>query len=40
MWVVMWNLGSQSGKGGEICEELKKKIDVLLAGGEMERSGC
>ena len=27
--VVMWNLGSLSGNGGEVCEELRKRtIDV------------
>ena len=29
MWVGMWNLGSLSGKVGEVCEELRKgMIDV------------
>ena len=29
VWVGTWNLGSLSGKGGEVCEELRKKmIDV------------
>ena len=27
--VVMWNLGSLGGKGGQVCEELRKRmIDV------------
>ena len=39
--VWMRNLGSLSGKGGEACEELRKKmVDVLFAGGEMERTWC
>ena len=40
--VGTWNLGSLSGKGGEVCEELRKRmIDIqLFAGGEMERAGC
>ena len=43
LWVRIgtWNLGSLSGKGGEVGEKLRKRmIDVLLAGGEMERTGC
>ena len=29
VWVVMWNLGSLSGKGSEVCDELRKRmIDV------------
>ena len=29
MWVGTWNVGSVSGKGGEVCEELRKRmIDV------------
>ena len=29
MWVGTWNVGSLSGKGGEVCEELRKRmIDV------------
>ena len=29
MWVGKWNLGSVSEKGGEVCEELRKrKTDV------------
>ena len=40
MRVGTWNVGSLSGKGGEYCEELRKKmIGVLLTGGEMERTG-
>ena len=35
------HVGSLSGMGGEICEELRKRmIDVLFVGGEMERTGC
>ena len=30
VWVGTWNLGSQSGKGGNVCEELRKwMIDVV-----------
>ena len=40
VWVGTWNLGSLSGKGGDVCEELRKKmIDVLFAGGDMDRTG-
>ena len=39
--VGIWNLSSLSGKGGEVCEEMRKRmIDALFAGGEMERTGC
>ena len=33
VWVRVgtWNLGSVSGKGGEVCEELRKRmIDVMF----------
>ena len=26
VWVMAWNLGSLSGKGGEVCEELRKRM--------------
>ena len=38
-WI--WTLGSQNCKGGEVCEELSRRmIDVFYTGGEMEGTGC
>ena len=40
--VGMWKLRSLSGKGVEVCEELRKRMNDVccFAGGEMERAGC
>ena len=41
VWVWTWNLGSLSGKVGEVCEELRNMIvGMLFAGGEIEGVGC
>ena len=40
--VGMWNLGCLSGKGGDVCEEVKMRMidESCFAGGEIERTGC
>ena len=42
VWVGTWNIGSLSGNGGDVCEELRKRmIDVCgLQEVKMERIGC
>ena len=37
--VGTWNLNSMSEKGGKDFERTERMISVLLAGGEMERTG-
>mgnify|MGYP001794048832 CR=1 FL=1 len=37
--VVTWNVGSMSGRGTEMCEELRKRrMDVLSARSEVGRT--